>query len=231
MNKQKRWRISRSIWSKLVVCDSDVTKFVQIRLTQQWSSFSRMILWWSDCSASAIVLLQSTSNVKCMVCDERKRLSKLLRQLFHARHRSKCHMKHERIAQIKETTSQMAKKWMRLKMFQHMHTNVEKLTSCWSVCKNWSYVDSLGLNACKWVAWRTGMNLFLWCGLVLFRLDETTNICVSFEIIYIYVYKNTGHNEAISFDSLWKEEEEKEEEEACTYFLCMPLALSRSPYR
>ena len=55
-----------------------------------------------------------------------------------------------------------------------------KLTSCWSVFNNWSYVDSLGLNACKWVALKTGMNLFLWCGLVLFRLDETTNINVKF---------------------------------------------------
>ena len=75
-----------------------------------------------------------------------------------------------------------------------------KLTSCWSVFNNWSYVDSLGLNACKWVALKTGMNLFLWCGLVLFRLDETTNIY----LIHIYI-ENTGHNEVISFDLLWKE--------------------------
>jgi len=62
---------------------------------------------------------------------------------------------------INKITSQMAKKWMRLKMFQLMHTHTYKLTSCWSVFNNWSYVDSLGLNACKWVALRTGMILFL----------------------------------------------------------------------
>ena len=78
------------------------------------------------------------------------------------------------------------------------YAHIYKLTSCWSVFNNWSYVDSLGLNACKWVALRTGMNLFLWYGLVLFRLDETTNIYI---IIYII---NTGHNEVISFDLLWK---------------------------
>ena len=55
------------------------------------------------------------------------------------------------------------------------YAHIYKLTYCWSVFNNWSYVNSLGLNACKWVALRTGMNLFLWCGLVLFRLDETTN--------------------------------------------------------
>ena len=60
----------------------------------------------------------------------------------------------------------------------NLRTHTYKLTSCWSVFYNWSYVDSLGLNACKWVALRTGMNLFLWCGLVLFRLDETTNIYI-----------------------------------------------------
>ena len=76
-----------------------------------------------------------------------------------------------------------------------------KLTSCWLIFNNWSYVDSLGLHACKRVAWRTGMNLFLWCGLVLFRLDETTHICVHSDI-YIHI-QNTGHNEVISFDLLW----------------------------
>ena len=55
------------------------------------------------------------------------------------------------------------------------YAHIYKLTYCWSVFNKWSYVNSLGLNACKWVALRTGMNLFLWCGLVLFRLDETTN--------------------------------------------------------
>lgn len=80
-----------------------------------------------------------------------------------------------------------------------------KLTSCWLIFNNWSYVDSLGLNACKWVALRTGMNLFLWYGLVLFRLDETTYMYMNivYSISYIHIYINTGHNEVISFDLLW----------------------------
>lgn len=65
--------------------------------------------------------------------------------------------------------------------YNYIETNILLI----SFQNNWSYVDSLGLNACKWVALRTGMNLFLWCGLVLFRLDETTNICM-FDHIYIY---------------------------------------------
>ena len=109
---------------------------------------------------------------------KKKSLSKLLRRLFKW---SYINITYKRTNCIKKKyTSQMAKKWMRLKMFQltHIYIYIYKLTSCWSVVNNWSYVDSLGLNACKWVALRTGMNLFLWCGLVLFRLDETTNICI-----------------------------------------------------
>ena len=87
-------------------------------------------------------------------------------------------------------TSQVAKKWMRLKMFQLTHTYRLKLTSCWLIFNNWSYVDSLGLNACKWVTLRTGMNLFLWYGLVLFRLDETTYMYEYslFYFIYTSIY-------------------------------------------
>ena len=56
MSQQIDWLISRYIWDKLYVCESDITFFVQIRLTQEWSSFSRMMLWWSDCSASMTML-------------------------------------------------------------------------------------------------------------------------------------------------------------------------------
>lgn len=83
----------------------------------------------------------------------------------------------------------------------HIHINE---VCCWSIYNDWSYVNSLGLNACKRVVLRTGMKLlFLWCGLVLFRLDETTNMPIY--IICIYETKiNTGHNEVISFDLMWK---------------------------
>lgn len=87
--------------------------------------------------------------------------------------------------------NQIHHKWQRSecgwKCF-NLRTHTYKLTSCWSVFYNWSYVDSLGLNACKWVALRTGMNLFLWCGLVLFRLDETTNI-YNISIITLVIMK------------------------------------------
>lgn len=119
------------------------------------------------------------------VMKKKKSLSKLLRQLFKS---SYMHISHKRRTNcINKITSQMAKKWMRLKMFQLTHTHILKLTSCWSVFYNWSYVDSLGLNACKWVALRTGMYLFLWYGLVLFRLDETTKYMWIFIHIYIYL--------------------------------------------
>lgn len=113
----------------------------------------------------------------------RQRLSKLLRQRFYVGIIIIIYISHEKTNELQiKSTSQMAKKWMRLKMFQLTHTYRELLTSCWSICNNWSYVDSLGLNACKWVVWKTGMNLFLWCGLVLFRLDETTNIDIDLSI-------------------------------------------------
>jgi len=68
MNKQKHWPISRYNYNKLLVCESDITIFVQIRLTEEWSCFSRMMLWWSVGSASTVVLIQCISNVKmnCM---------------------------------------------------------------------------------------------------------------------------------------------------------------------
>lgn len=176
---RKDWLVSCYIWDKLVVCDSDITFFVQIRLTQQWSSFSRMMLWWSDCSASTTVFVQLTSNVKDIIYDENKTsLSKLLRQLFEWSYINISHKRNEQIAYKKHH------KWQRSecgwKCF-NLRTHIYKGTSCWSVFNNWSYVDGLGLNACKWVVLRTGMNLFLWYGLVLFRLDETT-------IIYTCMY-------------------------------------------
>ena len=71
----------------------------------------------------------------------------------------------------------MAKKWMQLKIFQLMHTHTY-ITYCWSVYNTWSYVNSLGLNACKRVVFRRrGMNLFLmiWVGFVSSRWN---NECV-----------------------------------------------------
>lgn len=108
---------------------------------------------------------------------KKKSLSKLLRQLFKSSYIT--------IITNELIASQIHHKWQRSecgwKCF-NLRTQIYKLTSCWSVFYNWSYVDSLGLNACKWVALRTGMNLFLWCGLVLFRLDETTHI-------YTHIYR------------------------------------------
>jgi hypothetical protein len=88
----------------------------------------------------------------------------------------------EQRTSLAKATSQLAKNWMRLKLRQLTQTSFD---ICWSVDHDWSYVDSLGLNACTWVAWRTGMNLYSWCGFVLFRLDETTSIKTR---IYAHVY-------------------------------------------
>jgi len=101
---------------------------------------------------------------------KKKSLSKLLRQLFEMI----IYKKHNELI-----ANKMHHKWQRSECgWKCFNLRIYKLTFCWSVFNNWSYVNSLGLNACKWVALRTGMNLFLWCGLVLFRLDETTNIYV-----------------------------------------------------
>ena len=62
------------IWNKVLVCEYGITIVVQIRLTHQWSSFSRMILWWSDGSASMTVLKQLCSNMKSIVYDGKKKL-------------------------------------------------------------------------------------------------------------------------------------------------------------
>ena len=121
LNKRIDWPISRYIWYSVSSGESYIETFVQIRLTQQWSSFSRMILWWSDCSASMIVYTQLFSNVILLVYDEKKSLSKLLRQLLKKSYMNVWH-ENERFAYNK--TSQMAKKWMRLKMFQLTHTYI-----------------------------------------------------------------------------------------------------------
>lgn len=49
--------------------------------------------------------------------------------------------------------------------------------------------NRLGLNASIRVALRTGMFLIVKCGLVLFRLDETTLV-----IVYIFVYENVNQH-------------------------------------
>ena len=72
LNQQKVWLNFGYICSKLKVDESRITKVVHIRLTQQWSSFSRMMLWWSDCSASTAVLMQLNSNVKYILYDYKK---------------------------------------------------------------------------------------------------------------------------------------------------------------
>lgn len=95
----------------------------------------------------------------------------------------------------------MAKKWMRLKMFQLMHTS--SLVSCWSVSTSWSYVDRLGLHACKWVASRTGMSLFPDVGWFCFvSMKQRISLHTS-SAMYVNDRINTGHNEVISFDLLW----------------------------
>ena len=96
----------------------------------------------------------------------------------------------------------MAKKWMRLKMFQLMHTS--SLVSCWSVSTNWSYVDRLGLHACKWVASRTGMYLFHDVGWFCFVSMKQRISLHTYSSMYVNDRINTGHNEVISFDLLWK---------------------------
>ena len=106
--------------NKLRVCHSGITFFVQIRLTHQWSSFSRMMLWWSDCSASITVFIQLISNVNKLYM-MKKKLVEAASATFHIiiyeisyKKRTNCN---------KSNTSQKAKKWMRLKMFQLMHKN------------------------------------------------------------------------------------------------------------
>ena len=61
-----------------LVCDLDIAVFVLTLLTEQWSCFSRMMLWWSGCSASAVVLMQFTGNVKSSHTIVWKSSSKLL---------------------------------------------------------------------------------------------------------------------------------------------------------
>lgn len=95
----------------------------------------------------------------------------------------------------------MAKKWMRLKMFQLMHTS--SLVSCWSVSTSWSYVDRLGLHACKWVASRTGMYLFHDVGWFCFVSMKQRISLRTYSSMYVNDRINTGHNEVISFDLLW----------------------------
>ena len=158
-----------------------------------------MILWWSDCSASTTVLLQLTSSVKmnCIwwekkVC--RSCFGNFLMLVIYRKITWKTNELHRHCRHHHHNWQRSECGW---KCFNICTRYIEKLTSCWSVFHDWSYVDSLGLNACTWVVWRTGMNLFLWCGLVLFRLDETTR--------YIRENENTGHNEVISFDLLWTE--------------------------
>ena len=89
---------------------------------------------------------------------------------------------------------------MRLKMFQHAHKNDFLLIGLYS----WSNAESLGLNACKRVALRTGMHLYdvgLFCFVSMKqRIKAHADDCVSYA--RTSVKANTGHDEVISFDLL-----------------------------
>ena len=136
MNKQKDCRISRSIWNKLYVLDPYRRIFVQIRLTQQWSSFSMMILWWSDCLASTTVFLQSISNVKIDCIWWKKKVCRSCFVNFSNNHIWISH-KNERIAQRKDITNGKEVNAVE-NVSTYAHTYIYKLTSCWSVFNNWS---------------------------------------------------------------------------------------------
>ena len=68
----------RSVVDKSGICDPDIAVFVLTLSTEQWSCFSRMMLWWSGCSAGTVVLMQLTSNVKSSYMILWKSSSKLL---------------------------------------------------------------------------------------------------------------------------------------------------------
>lgn len=142
-----------------------------------------MILWWSNCSASMTVSIQLFSSVIWIVYDEKRRFVEAASSTFEKKIIYKCiTWKRMNCIQWNITNGKEVNAVENVSTYAHTY----KLTSCWSIYNDWSYVDSLGLNACKWVALRTGMNLFLWCGLVLFRLDETTQ--THFIITYIHLY-------------------------------------------
>ena len=98
-------------------------------------------------------------------------------------------------------------KWQRRECGWECFNLRTQIISCWSVSTT-GHAESLGLNACKWVALKN-RNASIWCGLVLFRLDETTNkhtyrllrLCAMTPV----ETQNTGHDEVISFDLLWNE--------------------------
>lgn len=95
-------------------------------------------------------------------------------------------------------------KWQRSECgWKCFKLRTSSLVSWWSVFISWSYVDRLGLNACKWVAWRTGMYLFHDVGWFCFVSMKQRISLHTYSSMYVNDIINTGHNEVISFDLLW----------------------------
>ena len=144
---------------------------VPVRLTEGWSCFSRMMLWWSDCSAAAVLMQLAMCNNKYVhttyetSCVVERSLSKLLRQLWKwPSIYMRLHINENR----KKYTSQMAKTWMRLKMFQVTY----KTISCWSVSTTGHMLKVWVLKCWNSVALEQGMHLYMWVGFVSSRWNN-----------------------------------------------------------
>jgi len=106
---------------------------VPVRLTEGWSCFSRMMLWWSDCSAAAVLMQLAMCNNKYVhityetSCVVERSLSKLLRQLLkmtkyvHA-------FTHKRESQEIHITNGKD-----VNAVENVSTYAHKTISCWSV--------------------------------------------------------------------------------------------------
>lgn len=110
---------------------------------------------------------------------------------------------HEQRTFAAQYTSQLAKKWMRLKMFQLMHEPL-----LWHLVDQLIVADQLML-VWAWmlvtVLLKNGNVIIsmMWVGFVSSRWN---NACIIAYIHCVCMHVNdfnTGHNEVISFDSMW----------------------------
>lgn len=149
------------------------------------------MLWWSvDSANSCCFYAQLYSNVIINRDDSEWKLFEAASSTF-MMIRSMCHMTKRILSDIPREHHNWQRCECGWKCF-NLCTNNTSITSCWSACSAWSDDACLGLNACKRVVERTGMYLFLWCGLVLFRLDETTHISFHMHILHLYVCKRSS---------------------------------------
>ena len=132
---------------KLVVIEPGIRIFALVWLTVQWSCRSMLMLWWSDSSASTVVLMQCIAVWTCYMYVLEWKLFEAASSIFMI---NIYVCSHDKRIFISHVIKHHKWQWSECgwKCFNICTNNFDN-TSCWLTLCGWSVDACLGLNACK----------------------------------------------------------------------------------